>query len=173
MGCWCCVRYRYLSPPPARIGVFGSSNRTTGPTTTGQAVLVQTQPRTTDPLHLRFRSTSYPAYEPSACTARYARVVTVGVTTLDAVRARREEILSAARRRRASRVRVFGSVARGEAKSDSDVDFLVDFEPDASLLDQVGLIHDLHDLLGVDVDVVSSDGLRPRHEPIRQEAVDL
>lgn len=99
--------------------------------------------------------------------------MTVGVTTLDAVRARREEILSAARRRRASRVRVFGSVARGEAKSDSDVDFLVDFEPDASLLDQVGLIHDLHDLLGVDVDVVSSDGLRPRHEPIRQEAVDL
>ncbi len=99
--------------------------------------------------------------------------MTVGVTTLDAVRARREEILSTARRRRASRVRLFGSVARGEARPDSDIDFLVDFEPDASLLDQVGLIHDLHDLLGVEVDVVSSGGLRARHEPIRQEAVDL
>jgi predicted nucleotidyltransferase len=99
--------------------------------------------------------------------------VATGPTTLDAVRARRDEILSVARRRRASRVRVFGSVARGEARPDSDVDFLVDFEPDASLLDQVGLIQDLQHLLGVDVDVVSSGGLRPRHEPIRREAVDL
>lgn len=95
------------------------------------------------------------------------------MTTLDVVRAKREEILSAARRRRASRVRVFGSVARGEARSDSDIDFLVDFDADASLLDQVGLIHDLRELLGIAVDVVSSGGLGPRHEPIRQEAVDL
>jgi hypothetical protein len=93
--------------------------------------------------------------------------------TLDTVRARREEILSAARRRRASRVRVFGSVARGDSRPDSDVDFLVDFESDASLLDQVGLIHDLEELLGIGVDVISAGGLRPRHEPIRQEAVDL
>lgn len=95
------------------------------------------------------------------------------VTTLDMVRERRDEILSAARRRRVSRVRVFGSVARGEARPDSDVDFLVDFEPDASLLDQVGLIQDLQELLGVGVDVISTGGLRPRHDPIRKEAVDL
>jgi uncharacterized protein len=95
------------------------------------------------------------------------------VTTLDVVRARRAEILAAARRRRASRVRVFGSVARGEARPDSDVDFLVDFQPEASLVDQVGLIHDLQGLLGIGVDVVSSGGLRPRHDPIRDEAVDL
>jgi predicted nucleotidyltransferase len=95
------------------------------------------------------------------------------VTTLDVVRSRRVEIFAAARRRRASRVRVFGSVARGEAGPDSDVDFLVDFDDEASLLDQVGLIQDLHDLLGVGVDVVSSGGLRSRHDPIRDEAVDL
>jgi uncharacterized protein len=95
------------------------------------------------------------------------------VTTLDVVRSRRAEILAAARRRRASRVRVFGSVARDEAGPDSDVDFLVDFDDEASLLDQVGLIQDLHDLLGVGVDVVSSGGLRSRHDPIRDEAVDL
>lgn len=93
--------------------------------------------------------------------------------TLDMVRERRDEILSTARRRRASRVRVFGSVARGEARLDSDIDFLVDFEPDASLLDQVGLIQDLQELLGVGVDVISTGGLGPRHDPIREEAVDL
>jgi uncharacterized protein len=93
--------------------------------------------------------------------------------TLDAVKSRRSEILAVAGRRRASRVRVFGSVARGDAGPDSDVDFLVDFDDEASLLDQVGLIHDLHELLGVGVDVVSSLGLRAPHSPIRDEAVDL
>ena len=95
------------------------------------------------------------------------------VTTLDAVRSRRAEILAAARQRRASRVRVFGSVARDEAEPGSDVDFLVDFDDDASLLDQVGLVQDLRELLGIGVDVVSSGGLRSRHDSIRDEAVDL
>ena len=95
------------------------------------------------------------------------------VITLEVVKSRRGEILAAARRRRASHVRVFGSVARGEAGPDSDVDFLVDFDEEASLLDHVGLIQDLHELLGVGVDVVSSGGLRARHDPIRSEAVDL
>lgn len=93
--------------------------------------------------------------------------------TLEDVKSRRREILAAARRRRASHVRVFGSVARGDAGPDSDIDFLVDFEEEASLLDQVGLIQDLHELLGVGVDVVSSGGLSSRHDPIRSEAVDL
>jgi hypothetical protein len=95
------------------------------------------------------------------------------VTSLQDLRAWRDEILAAARRRRASRVRVFGSVARGDAQLDSDVDFLVEFDPEASLVDQVGLIQDLERLLGVGVDVVSSGGLRPRHEAIRAEALDL
>jgi hypothetical protein len=95
------------------------------------------------------------------------------VTSLQDLRARRDKILAAARRRRASRVRVFGSVAQGDARLDSDVDFLVEFDPEASLVDQVGLIQDLERLLGVGVDVVSSGGLRPRHEAIRAEALDL
>jgi uncharacterized protein len=94
-------------------------------------------------------------------------------TTLDELRDHRQEILALARRRRASRVRVFGSVARGEAQGDSDVDLLVDFEPEASLIDQVGLEQDLESLLGRPVDVISSGGLRRRHGAIRAEAVEL
>lgn len=101
------------------------------------------------------------------------RVVSIRTMTLDSVRSQREEILSVARRRHVSRVRVFGSVARGDARPDSDVDFLVDFEPGATLLDQAGLLLDLQDLLGASVDVVSSGGLRPTDDRIRQEAVDL
>ena len=104
---------------------------------------------------------------------RYARPMSTVVLTLEAVRSRRGEILAAARRRRATHVRVFGSVARGQATPDSDVDFLVDFDAEASLLDQVGLTQDLEELLGVSVDVISAGGLRPRHDPIRFEAVDL
>jgi predicted nucleotidyltransferase len=92
---------------------------------------------------------------------------------LEGLRAQREEIVAAARRRHASNVRVFGSVSRGESRPGSDVDFLVDFDAEASLLDQVGLIQDLEELLGVRVDVVSSGGLRPHHDPIRQDAVGL
>ncbi|MDA8281916.1 MAG: nucleotidyltransferase domain-containing protein [Actinomycetota bacterium] len=93
--------------------------------------------------------------------------------TIDALRGRREAILAAARRRRASRVRVFGSVARGDAGPSSDVDLLVDFGAEASLLDQIGLSQDLETLLGVPVDVISTGGLRPRHRRIRDEAIDL
>ena len=53
-------------------------------------------------------------------------------------------------------VRVFGSVARGEADEKSDIDFLVDMEPGRSLLDMGGLLLDLQDLLGREVDVVTT-----------------
>jgi len=56
---------------------------------------------------------------------------------------KRDEILSLAERRGASNVRVFGSVARDEARADSDVEFLVDLDPDRSLLDVGGLAMDL------------------------------
>jgi len=92
---------------------------------------------------------------------------------MEGLRDRRAEILSVARKRRARRIAVFGSVARGEARHGSDVDLLVDFEPGASLLDQVGLFQDLEELLGVGVDVVSRSGLTPRDKHIRGEAVDL
>lgn len=93
---------------------------------------------------------------------------------LTEIKARREEILRLARRRGAYNVRVFGSVARGDANPASDVDFLMDMEPDRSLLDLGGLWHDLHELLGGKVDVVTEAGLRQRiRERVLHEAVPL
>jgi predicted nucleotidyltransferase len=92
---------------------------------------------------------------------------------MEGLRRRRAGILSVARKRRAHRLAVFGSVARGEARPDSDLDLLVDFEPAASLLDHVGLFQDLEELLGVGVDVVSRRALMPRDGCIRAEAVEL
>jgi hypothetical protein len=106
-------------------------------------------------------------------TWRYACGVTDDVLTLEGLRRRRAEILGVARKRRARRVAVFGSVARGEAHPNSDLDLLVDFEPGASLLDHIGLFQDLEDLLGVGVDVVARSALKTRDDHIRAEAVDL
>ena len=95
------------------------------------------------------------------------------VLTLDELRRRRAEIVGVARKRRAHRIAVFGSVARGEAGPDSDLDLLVDFEQGTSLLDHIGLFQDLEELLGVGVDVVARSAHKPRDEHIRAEAVDL
>ena len=84
---------------------------------------------------------------------------------LELVQSKREAILQMAARRGARNVRLFGSVARGEAEPDSDVDFLVDLEPGRSLLDLGGLLMDLQSLLGRRVDVVTEAGLRPRIRP--------
>lgn len=73
---------------------------------------------------------------------------------------RRQEILDLAATHHARNVRVFGSVARGEETSRSDIDLLVDFEPGRSLLDHVRLRRALSELLGVEVDVLTSGGLK-------------
>jgi hypothetical protein len=87
---------------------------------------------------------------------------------------RREEILKLAAHHHAGNVRVFGSVARGEETDRSDLDLLVDMEPGRSLLDQVRLRRAMSELLGVDVDVVTSGGLLPRdRSTILDEAVPL
>jgi predicted nucleotidyltransferase len=78
------------------------------------------------------------------------------------LRQKREDILRLASEYGASNVRVFGSVARGEALSDSDIDFIVDLEPGRSLFDLGGLLMDLQETLGVRVDVVTEAGLRER-----------
>jgi predicted nucleotidyltransferase len=71
-------------------------------------------------------------------------------------------------------VRVFGSVARGEADERSDIDFLVEMEPGRSLLDLGGLLMDLRDLLGREVDVVTERGLRRRiKDRVLREAITL
>ena len=72
---------------------------------------------------------------------------------------RREEILQIAAQFGARNVRVFGSVARGEDGPESDVDLLVDFDPERSLLDQVGLVQDLEDLLRRKVQVSTPNAL--------------
>lgn len=95
-------------------------------------------------------------------------------TTMTELRKRRDEITATARARGASRVRVFGSVARGEATEGSDDDFLVDLVPDRSLFDLGGLLMDLQDLLQRNVDVVTERGLRPRvAQRVLADAVEL
>jgi uncharacterized protein len=87
---------------------------------------------------------------------------------------KREAILQIAAKHGARNVRVFSSVARGEADDQSDIDFLVDMEPGRSLLDLGGLLMDLQDLLGRNVDVVTERGLKPRiRERVLHEAVAL
>lgn len=78
---------------------------------------------------------------------------------LDTLRNRKTEILAAATRHGARNVRVFGSVARGSETSESDIDLLVDFEPERSLYDLVGLQLDIESLLGRRADVVTEGSL--------------
>jgi len=69
---------------------------------------------------------------------------------------------------------VFGSVARGEARPDSDVDFLVNIEKGRNLLDRISLIQDLEDLLNRKVDVAESENLhRYIRDRVLREAIDL
>jgi predicted nucleotidyltransferase len=87
---------------------------------------------------------------------------------------KREEVLLIAARHGARNVRIFGSVARGEAGSESDLDVLVDLEPGRSLFDLGGLLMELQELFGCQVDVVTERGLRPRiRERVLREAVPL
>lgn len=82
--------------------------------------------------------------------------------TLDTLRhEKRAEILRLAEMHGCRNVRVFGSVATGENRPDSDIDFLVDLEPGHGLLDLGGLLFDLSHLLAVDVDVVESGSIHP------------
>ena len=86
----------------------------------------------------------------------------------------RQQILALAKKYGAYNVRVFGSAARGDANSESDIDFLVDLEPGRSLFDLGGLLFELQALLDVEVDVVTEKGLRARlRERVMREAVPL
>ena len=80
---------------------------------------------------------------------------------IDALTRRADEIDAISRRHRARGLRVVGSVARGEAGPGSDLDLLVDFEDDASLLDIVALEGALSDLLGCRVDMLDEGAFEP------------
>ena len=73
---------------------------------------------------------------------------------LDEILSRRNEVLAIARKNRAVRLFVFGSCARKEETPESDIDFLAEFEPKASLMNRAGLMVDLEDMFGCGVDVV-------------------
>jgi len=90
------------------------------------------------------------------------------------LRKKRTEILRLGTKHGARNIRIFGSVARGKADDRSDIDFLVDMEPGRSLLDMGGLLMDLRELLGREVDVVSERGLKKRiHDRVMKEVVPL
>jgi len=84
------------------------------------------------------------------------------------------EIQRIAAKHGASSIRVFGSVAGGEARNDSDIDFLVDTGPVTSSWFPAGLVLDLEEILGRRVEVVTERGLSPLiKERVLQEAVPL
>lgn len=90
------------------------------------------------------------------------------------LQSKRTQILQIAELHGAQEVRVFGSVARGEARPDSDIDFLVNMEGGRSLLDLIELGQDLEELLHRKVDVLTDGGLSPHLEQrIHAEAVPL
>ena len=87
---------------------------------------------------------------------------------------KREEILNLATQHGACNIRIFGSVARGEADQDSDIDFLIDLGENLSPWFPVRFIRDLEKLLGRNVDVVTEKGLKERiRERVLKEAVPL
>jgi len=83
----------------------------------------------------------------------------------------RPAILRAAKAHGAGNVRVFGSVARGEASADSDVDLLVDLEPGRSLLDHAALVIELEALLGRKVDIAIARGPNTCRAPAGRRCV--
>ncbi|MEW5873847.1 MAG: nucleotidyltransferase family protein [Candidatus Zixiibacteriota bacterium] len=96
------------------------------------------------------------------------------MTPLDSLREKREAILRIAAEHGARNVRVFGSVARGDATGQSDIDFLVEMTKGRSLWDLIGFWQDVEDFLGVKVDVVTDGGISPYlEEKILAEAIPL
>ena len=90
------------------------------------------------------------------------------------IRESRAAILEIAARYGAHDVRIFGSVARGDATEYSDLDLLVRFDGGRSLLDHGGLVMDLRDLLGIKVDVIDEDAMQPRFRgEVLKEAIPL
>ncbi len=90
----------------------------------------------------------------------------------ETIQSNRQAIREIAARHGASNIRLFGSVARGESRAESDVDFLIDVTPDVSAWFPVGLIQDLEKLLGRRVEIVTERALNKElREKVLNEAV--
>lgn len=90
------------------------------------------------------------------------------------LRRNRRAVMELAERRGARNVRVFGSVARGEDRDDSDIDLLVDLDGGVGLVALAGLAREFSELLGVPVDVVPADTLKPSiRSAVLAEAIPL
>lgn len=93
---------------------------------------------------------------------------------IDLLRSKREELLATVAKFGLSNVRVFGSVARGDERPESDIDLLVDMDPGRSLFDLVGCWLELEKLTQRRVDVVTEKGLKPRaRASVMKEAIPL
>ena len=98
----------------------------------------------------------------------------IGTTMDDLIKAKRNAILRLARQHGVSRVRVFGSMSRGEARADSDVDLLVELDEGASGFSLGALQMDLQDLLERRVEIVTEPALHPMiRERVLAEAIPL
>lgn len=98
----------------------------------------------------------------------------VNMSRLQFLKKNRQKILALASRRGGSNVRVFGSVARGTEGKTSDIDFLISFRPGTTLFDRSGLMVDLREYLGCDVDVVSDKTVHPLiRDAVHRSAVPL
>ncbi len=86
----------------------------------------------------------------------------------------REAIVRIAASHGARNIRIFGSLARGQARPDSDIDILIKLDPERSLLDIIAIKQDLEDLLGRQVDVVTEAAISPYiRDQVLKEAVNL
>ena len=96
------------------------------------------------------------------------------MTPLELLQNRREDIQRIAAKHGAYNIRIFGSVARGEAGVESDVDFLIEKGPTTSSWFPAGLVLDLEELLGRRVEIVTEKALNPYlRERVLREAIPL
>ena len=94
------------------------------------------------------------------------------MTIAELLKTRRDEILAIAERHGASNVRIFGSVARGEARFDSDIDLVVEAPEGTSSFGFIRFKRVLEQILGREIDLVDYGGLKPRlDDDVRRDAV--
>jgi hypothetical protein len=96
------------------------------------------------------------------------------LTLAEQIRERHADILSIAAKHGATRLRLIGSVARGEAGPNSDIDLLVTWAEGTSLLDHAALVLELESLLGRRVDIASDGWVKPSiREQLYRDAIPL